>query len=243
MPLTALNGKGELLMSMNCDENVRNEKLNCPHCNEKMVFVNPYQYIIKHFRHKRTCPYSTEPESKEHIAMKSFFCQQNKECKPEIKIGNRIADVVLGDVVIECQVSTITMRELIERTQSYNSAGYYVAWVLHPKNFLHVFDSTTPTILSDETSLFDWENEYEKIKPRKIEKFLHHLMYGRVYYFGGGRNYVVPIHYVFEYYSGLGKSRRFLKRHEPLERIFPLLKRNNLGFKIALFGDVGMWWK
>jgi competence CoiA-like predicted nuclease len=220
MPLTALNGKGELLMSMNCEENVRNEKLNCPHCNEKMVFVNPYQDIIKHFRHKRTYPYSTEPESMEHIAMKAFFCGLNWGGKPEIKIGNRIADVVFDDIVVECQVSTITMRELIERTQSYNSAGYHVAWVLHPKNFLHAQNGM--------------------VKPRKIEKFLHHLSFGRVYYFLDGD--IVPMHYGFEYGQGLGKSWRFLKIYKELHHSFNFIKSHNMGLKTVLFGD-SVWWK
>lgn len=222
MPLKAIREDGQTIYSKQCNNSIRKEKLICPHCKEGMIFVNPYCDIIKHFRHKNTCPFSTEPESKEHIEMKAFFCNLFGGGTPEVKIGKRIADVVHDDVVIECQVSPITMKELIERTKDFNKNGYSVGWVFHPKNFMKIDGNV--------------------IKPRKVEKFIHSLFYGRVYYFVDGD--VLPVHFGFEYGIGLGRRKRLWSSTAKGEshHWLDLVKSKNSEMKILLFND-GVWWK
>jgi hypothetical protein len=51
-------------------------------------------------------------------------------------IPNRRADIVLQGkktVVVECQVSPMTIREIKERTEDYNNMGYHVLWIYHLK--------------------------------------------------------------------------------------------------------------
>jgi len=141
-----MNKEGERLFSINCDDSIRQQELLCPHCRRKVLFVNPSEEIIKHFRHKTECPYQTEPETQEHIRMKLFFldtiqkANQIKSIVPEHKIENSIADlfVVLKDnnkIAIECQYSGLTRREWVKRTIKYNKHGIYVLWIYH-KEFI-----------------------------------------------------------------------------------------------------------
>ena len=146
------------------------DNIKCPNCDQEMIFVNPVADIIKHFRHKVECPYSTEPESIEHIEMKGFLKRNIPGARVEVKIGRRIADILIEDIVIECQASSITLRELKERTYDYNNNGYWVLWILHWKNYAV-------------------EGKQTKI----VERFLQTKNYGRFYLFNADE--IVPIHY------------------------------------------------
>jgi competence CoiA-like predicted nuclease len=198
-----------------------------------MVFVNPLADIVKHFRHKVECPYSTEPESKEHLEMKAFFCR-NFGGEPEFKIGNNITDVVIKhlNIAIECQVSPITLRTLQERTEHLNDYGYHVLWVFHKNNY---WKETTVRNLSLLDALI--------IKPRKTEKTIHKLYYGRIYYYNC-HGLLEAGHLSFEYGRGLGRSKRFGELHyiNGISGRCNFVKVQNDGYKIVLLGD-GVWWK
>lgn len=166
MPIRAVVDNKEVF----ADTFTAGKNITCPNCEQKMIFINPIAHIIKHFRHKVECPYSTEPESIEHIEMKGFFMNKITEARIEVKIGKRIADVVVNGVVIECQVSSISLKEIRERNKDYNNNGYYVIWILHRKNYA-----------------------IEEKQTKIVERYLQTNNYGRFYLFN--KDEIIPIHY------------------------------------------------
>ncbi|MFW9826147.1 MAG: competence protein CoiA family protein [Candidatus Thorarchaeota archaeon] len=124
--------------------------------------------------------YNTKSESFHHKAIKKLFFKYisnyNRgiaEKSLEKYIGNRRADVYFKlkngkEIVIEVQSSKITVREIIERTEQYNSAGIYVLWILHANG---------ACVASNKDS----ENKKD-IKISIVENYLHRMYGGRVYY-------------------------------------------------------------
>lgn len=110
------------------------------------------------------------PEGDYHNFMKKDFRKniitKNSIKKNEVEypIGNRIADLYFElkngfKIVIECQVSPLTVKECKERTKDYNNENCYVLWII-PDNNLGVEDL---------------------YKTSKLERYLHKLYMGRVY--------------------------------------------------------------
>lgn len=142
MPLRAKgsDGKDYYILKGNDDErnlllSIRDSvSFKCPHCDAEMLFINATTCIF-HFRHVVECIYQTEPESERHLEMKRFFTALIPGALPEQKVGNRIADVYLeGGVVVECQVSPMSIDEISARTLDYSRAGHPVMWVWGHRN-------------------------------------------------------------------------------------------------------------
>lgn len=134
MPLKALNSKGEVVYSWKVKE--PEEIYYCPYCKGEMVFVNAKRKI-KHFRHLSSeCKYKSEPESYEHELMKYIVCYWLKKLgynpDVEVRIGDHIADVVANNLVVEVQVSNITLEEGIDRLITYTKNGYYTLFIFTP---------------------------------------------------------------------------------------------------------------
>lgn len=148
----------------------------CPHCNKKVSYVREHLrsgcFVIPHFRHLIPCPFESEPETAIHLRMKLYFYDKlnEKGFKTEIekRMMNRIADVYAEKnnlkIVVECQNSNISLDNLVNRTKDYNRLGIYVFWIFSTNKYFNIDKSG-----------------YIKIKT--IEKILHKLNYGRVYYF------------------------------------------------------------
>lgn len=139
MPVKALLvSTGDLVYSWEVrgwpEERRRGEAFICPKCRGEMVFVDA-RVKRKHFRHRARCPYEVEPETEDHEAMKElvyeWLSNLNGEADVEVTIGENIADVVSGDVVVEVQYSYIDVKELLRRTENYTKHGYYTMWLLH----------------------------------------------------------------------------------------------------------------
>jgi competence CoiA-like predicted nuclease len=110
----------------------------CPECGG-LVILKHGLLVCPHFAHKsETCGYGVG-ESKRHIEMKyqiaMIFQHFSMDVEVRLLAGKRRADVVLLDqkVVIECQASSISLQELLERTRDYNSIGYSLLWVFDGK--------------------------------------------------------------------------------------------------------------
>lgn len=222
----------------------------CPHCNSKVSYVKIHlrlgNFVIPHFRHKTECIYQTEPESKEHLFMKTQVYEKLKpyfeKLELEIKLTNRIADLFGKDkkgnkIVIECQHSRISQKEIIERTNDYTQMGYYTLWILHINNFMR----TTP------------EEEYDGLyRIGSAERWLHKINYGRVYYFleNFGKN-IINTHFIGtgrcinNSYTGQDYYKYYKIYKESSQGQMPnnlgLLCFDNDGFKIARFYDK-KWW-
>jgi len=138
MPLKALfNGK--IVYSWDVGKWSENAKDSatfvCPYCFGEMIFVDA-KLKVKHFRHLSRCPYEVEPETQDHMQMKKVvfdWLSRFGKADVEVAIGNNIADVVCGDLVVEVQRSNLSAKELLERTRNYSSCGYYAMWLLHPE--------------------------------------------------------------------------------------------------------------
>ncbi|MEV2910490.1 competence protein CoiA family protein [Paenibacillus larvae] len=120
----------------------RGPKYICPGC-EGRVVLKRGEVKVAHFAHYPgdSCPYSIG-ESWEHMRMKENMIKILRKryasdmIDSEVAvIDGRRADIVLKlpdfPLVIECQVSPISVAEVRERTQDYLKAGCFVQWVFH----------------------------------------------------------------------------------------------------------------
>lgn len=125
----------------------------CPHCEEKIIFVQCSEKI-NHFRHypKTKCITRLfEPESEEHIEMKKKVYEilekdkRNKDIKTEVIFGDQIADVHCKhqnlDFVIECQCSNISKKKFEQRHNGWNKKGVYHMWIFG-KKFVNIYENS-----------------------------------------------------------------------------------------------------
>lgn len=140
--LTAHNKAAEVVYSWNA---TKGEMYFCPECSSLLVFKSG-MLKIPHFAHKNVgdCPITSE--SAAHLFMKKHLYDSIKKRYPAAKvelekklIDDRRADVVMHgkekSLVIECQVSPMTIEQLRERTLDYSKAGYHVLWIFHISRF------------------------------------------------------------------------------------------------------------
>jgi len=147
----------------------------CPYCNNILRLVKPETGIVDHFRHKTKSDCSPEPETREHHAGKQYLYDKLKEkyntviLEPTdfLKYGFKPDIFLIIDnfkVVIEFQCSPITRKEIIARTRSYTKYGMYTCWILG----INKFDAAYGI------------DEVRSV--RDMEKQLHQMYYGWVYY-------------------------------------------------------------
>lgn len=77
-------------------------------------------------------------------------------------------------VIIEIQKSTLSVNDILHRTEQYSKRGGYILWIV----------PLTERLGS------------ENFRPRLFERFLHTMYYGRVYYWCRGNGTILfPVHY------------------------------------------------
>jgi competence CoiA-like predicted nuclease len=193
--------------------------------------------------------YNAKSESFDHKAIKRLFfkyiSENNKsiiEKSLEKYINNRRADVYFRlksgeQIVVEVQNSKISVKEIINRTEHYNNAGMYILWVLHGNGAC----VASPKFPEDRN----------KVKISSIEKYLHRLYGGRVYYvninFYKDKITISPpfaLHFSFHLNKKYQKKFRtnyeiFYIRNSNFAKIpgWNLLCVNFNGFKLARFYD------
>jgi len=156
-------------------KNPQNYTWFCLNC-KTQVYYNQY---LNCFKHRGQKPEGFEPETIEHKTMKSYwyniFPKFNsiKTRYLEYWFEDQIADVYfeLRDgkkVAIECQNSQITTQKLIERTKKYTLKNIYVLWVFNGSG----------TCVSEEKNPCN----KEKTRVLSVEKRVHNLYGGRIYY-------------------------------------------------------------
>ncbi|MFX1356410.1 MAG: competence protein CoiA family protein [Promethearchaeota archaeon] len=131
-------------------------------------------------------------ESFEHLRIKEYLNTNLPQDNPvtriilEYCIGKRIADIYLKlkdgkEIIIEIQRSKIKVEDIKQRTKEYNDNDLYVIWILDGISF----------------------NKYpcyeEGISLTKIEKELHKMYRGRVYYMNTKKDRIItplfPLHF------------------------------------------------
>ncbi|MFX0010877.1 MAG: competence protein CoiA family protein [Candidatus Hermodarchaeota archaeon] len=123
---------------------------------------------------------STPAESYTHKVIKQYLYDQIFESNLNITvrslekyIGKRYADVYFKfqngkEIVIEVQHSRISVREIIQRTNDYNTQGVYILWILHGEG--RCVAAPKYPVDSKETKI------------SMAESYLHKIYGGRVYY-------------------------------------------------------------
>ncbi len=141
------------------------------------------------------------------------------------------------EIVIEVQSSKITVKEIIERTNQFNSAGIYVLWVLHG-------DGGCVASTKESVNIKD-------IKISIVENYLHRMYGGRVYYVNLNiSKYNVTISHPFALHFSLSSNKKNHKMFPKKYKYYYIKNANfakipswNLlcvnynGFKIARFYD------
>ena len=218
----------------------------CIGCKGKMIFHRDLAKVkIAHFVHKVPCSFETEPETQEHLMLKNW-CYYNlnaeKKYKPDsFFIGDQKPDVFIEDkvkkIAVEVQCSKISYGEWWNRTKKYSEKGIYVLWIFG--------NNYCPKL----KKLCNQNNKYAEKRISIIEKEMHRLNYGKVYYFQFTNQVSIEaIHFEGVYresehsmYEGVWlkntKSLKFKSLPSLNIRTF-----TNEGLNIAGFYD-GVWWK
>ncbi len=156
-------------------KNPQNYTWSCNQC-KKPVYYNLNENCFKHRGQK---PEGFEPETIEHKTMKNYwyniFPKYNpiKTRKQEYWFEDQIADVYFelrdgNKVAIECQNSPITSKKVIERTKKYTVKNIYVLWIFNGIG----------TRVSEKKIPFNMN----KVRVVGVEKRVHNLYAGRIYY-------------------------------------------------------------
>ncbi len=108
-------------------EAIPHTQAECPHCHQKVI--SKYGDLkIWHWAHKSKCKYHTEPETEWHLQWKERAIEN--KCEIEVCRGERIADAVIKDKVIEFQHSSITSKETVSWSTFYGK----VDWIFDYRN-------------------------------------------------------------------------------------------------------------
>lgn len=143
--LMAENNVGEKILAYDC---VKQEKESwyCPGCKGE-VRLKRGKLIAAHFAHTTLgdCQVFSEGESPEHLAGKQLLFEWLKGSEMEAYLPGlkQRPDVLLGNMAVELQCSSLCFERFIERTKTYLAHNYYPFWILgkkfHPKKHLSRF--------------------------------------------------------------------------------------------------------
>lgn len=160
---------GEAYYAQSLTEGERKRDFLCPVCKESFIAVIPVSGIIKHFRHRSGQTHGGEPETETHVLMKQWVKDEAEklglECELEVHVvidsKLHIADALIqgpeGKIVVECQCSSISVKDYRERTEFYQDNDYQIIWILGGK----------------------LEKKYGKISNRMIYDFFNEFRFGQ----------------------------------------------------------------
>lgn len=141
--LTALTADNQELFSLidcSIDEltQIRSEQaFACPMCHQSVILkAGPIK--IPHFAHrkKNSCWYEAEAETEEHLRLKQLFAEKCLREKLSFQVEAYLPtlkqrpDLLIGKIAIEIQCSPLPIKRLVERTETYQTHGYQVVWIL-----------------------------------------------------------------------------------------------------------------
>lgn len=125
----------------------RDDVFACPEC-EEAVMLKRGAIVVPHFAHYADigCPLS-QGESMRHLEMKMQVGALFPNAAYEVRFGpERRADVVVDNIVVECQASAIGIDEVGERTRFYNGQGKGVLWVFDLHRLGNAWTTTIDSI-------------------------------------------------------------------------------------------------
>lgn len=163
----------------------------CPACKSPLRLKRG-TIKMPHFAHVSLegCDSWSEHESAQHLELKlnlyQWFSQKEKveieKYLPEIQ---QTADLLVNDrLVIEVQCSSLSLQRLVERTENYRKAGYFVLWLqgrdLWLKNSLTSLQKNL-LYYSEDYGFYFWELDLDNQKIR-LKSLIHQDLQGRMIY-------------------------------------------------------------
>lgn len=90
------------------------------------------------------------------LLQKTLLDQYPKDLQMEVSMGERRADLLMENkkLVLEIQISPISVKEVQAREKFYNSQGYRVIWLLHPQRYNKKFLKPEEGYLRKKRSVF-----------------------------------------------------------------------------------------
>ncbi|WP_395746689.1 competence protein CoiA family protein [Prosthecobacter sp.] len=218
----------------------------CPGCLSDVIHRHPWKMRDHFAHHARLSPIDTSRESLLHYECKrriyealrsacpssEWFCDTRKiQGSRETNRKTRKPDIegwIKGRrVVIEVQKSALGIRSLIARTRDYSELGIAVLWVVP---------------LTQELG-------EEIFRPRLVERYLHAMYFGRVYYWLPGMGgEVLPVHFgaatrsvsfrsnengYWEEAGSFEKPYRIVRRPQPYRSTMPIHRMFRAGERKA----------
>ncbi|MBC1891796.1 competence protein CoiA family protein [Listeria booriae] len=116
----------------------RREQYTCGCCGERVI-LKAGEINMPHFAHLSSsrCSFASEGETQRHLSGKKYFLEwlilQDRRADLEVYLKGiqRQADILVDEqIVIEYQCSTVSVKELEQRTEDYQLAGLQVHWIL-----------------------------------------------------------------------------------------------------------------
>lgn len=165
--ITLLNQSREAI------EQLKGQEYFCPACSHPVRIKNG-KVKLPHFSHysHSTCSIHSEGETAEHLALKEVFakwCEQESityELEKYLPELNQRPDLLIGNVAVEIQCSPLSIKRLVERTQSYQKHGYVPLWICGKKLFSthQVLGEVAKNLCdySDSLGFYLWTADWEK---------------------------------------------------------------------------------
>ena len=157
----------------------------CPHCKQKVIFVNATKKI-KHFRHHLKSECDFEPETQRHIEMKLFMKNKLPHLKLEYNLKFAVPDLYdkIDNVAIEVQHSKISKEKFLERCYNYSKRGIFVLWIFDDC----LLKENCPEFIREAHEIYMgriYVYKNEKIFPvhfERLHKFIENEWNGNSYY-------------------------------------------------------------
>lgn len=144
----------------------------CPLCHQKLTLKQGL-YKSAHFAHRgQNCNYKEETYA--HYQAKYALGQQLKELgycvqiEPYLKQSHQIPDILINNkIILEIQCSTITIKLLQRRTNTYERLGYIVIWIIEDdirhNELITLNGFQSACIIPNKLKLFLWNNELQSL--------------------------------------------------------------------------------
>ncbi|MHC5217032.1 competence protein CoiA [Enterococcus sp. LJL128] len=193
--LTAKNKQGDLVQLVHCsDEEMemhREQQFFCPVCGQE-VQLKAGHIRIPHFAHRSLCSFagSVDNESEEHLALKEMFIDWCESYKISYQVEAYLPDLkqrpdlLIGNIAIEVQCSSLGLGKIMKRTRTYLANGYIPLWICG-EHFWHKQEMGENikafTLFSKTLGFYFWAANWRQ-KTLMLYYHLEENLKGQVYY-------------------------------------------------------------
>ncbi|OJG54741.1 competence protein CoiA [Enterococcus haemoperoxidus] len=153
-------------------EQLKGSMYYCPVCNQPVRIKNG-KVKLPHFSHYNNsdCSIYSEGETIEHLALKEVFakwCEKESipyELEKYLPALNQRPDLLIGNIALEIQCSSLSTQRLVERTQRYQKHGFIPIWICGKKLFSNhlVLSELVKNLcyFSDSLGFYLWTADWE----------------------------------------------------------------------------------